>query len=87
MSSSSLPPITITIAVTILTMQSNQQDIAPTLRSIKDAADFSATIAKGPVVVDFMAPWCGKCKMIGPYVEELKSSYPGVVSMMRLDRP
>lgn len=29
--------------------------------------------------MDFTASWCGPCKMIGPYFEELSGKFPGVV--------
>jgi thioredoxin 1 len=28
--------------------------------------------------IDFMAGWCGKCRMISPTVEALQKEYPGV---------
>ena len=41
--------------------------------------------AKGTVLVDFFATWCGPCKMIAPAIEQLSTDYEGKAAVYKLD--
>ena len=48
-------------------------------------AEVVAASATVPVLVDFWAPWCGPCKVIGPLLEKLETEYGGRFKLVKID--
>ncbi len=49
--------------------------------------DFEQKVLKSdkPVVVDFWAPWCMPCRMVGPIIEELAGTFSGEASFAKVN--
>lgn len=49
-------------------------------------ASFNQTVASSPILlVDFWAPWCGPCKMIGPVIDEIAEELAGKVTVAKVN--
>jgi len=50
----------------------------PTMTITKDNFSQEVLQSKEPVLLDFWAPWCGPCRMLGPIIEQVSEERPDV---------
>ena len=56
------------------------------VKTLTDAT-FDNEVSKSatPVIVDFWAPWCGPCRMVGPVIDQIAEEHAGKVTIGKVN--
>lgn len=56
------------------------------VRLVNDSNFQAEVLSSGePVLVDFTATWCGPCKAIAPFIDQLADEYQGKFRVAKID--
>ncbi|MDR1362380.1 MAG: thioredoxin [Holosporaceae bacterium] len=55
------------------------------MKLVDDKTFESEVLAEGLVLVDFYADWCGPCRLIGPFLEEIQSEIDIKIVKVNID--
>jgi thioredoxin 1 len=60
--------------------------MSETIQAVTDADFDNKVLASDvPVLVDFWAPWCGPCRVVGPVMEELAETHGEAVKVYKVN--
>lgn len=55
------------------------------IKLTKQTYDGEVLKSEVPVLVDFWAPWCGPCQMVGPVISEIAEEYDGKIKVGKVN--
>ncbi|MCH5213173.1 MAG: thioredoxin [Oscillospiraceae bacterium] len=55
------------------------------IKLTKQTYDGEVLKSEVPVLVDFWAPWCGPCQMVGPVISEIADEYDGKIKVGKVN--
>lgn len=64
-------------------MNENKSDSVMEIKNVQEFQDLVKSGAK--VVVKFWAPWCGKCRQLAPFVEDMAEKYSKEIQIVSID--